>query len=184
MEKHTLKIINFLHLDKIKYHTILEYRNQPYIRKVSQNEKVITPQEHQKYLKLLQQQDKYFAFLITKNEEDYGVVTLQKITDDTYTIGDYLVKELFQFEGGGVVNRICISFIATKLKIKYLQTTQKKNNTRSNRAGGVKTFKITSIDEHFNEVIATVDDFYSLETINSKPRRLFDKLYTISDFIL
>ncbi|MDX9797082.1 MAG: hypothetical protein RBT24_09640 [Arcobacteraceae bacterium] len=184
MKKQNIKIINFLHLEKEKYNHILEYRNQKYIREVSQSNKIITKEEHQNYFELLKKKDNYFAFLIMRDNKDFGVISLKKITEDTYFIGDYLVNELFKFEGGGIVNRICISYIANKLNIQYLKTTQNKNNTRSNRAGGVKTLSVVSINDDFNDVTASVDDFYSPETLNSKPRILFDKLYMISEFIV
>lgn len=182
MKKRNIKIINFLHLDEEKYIKIRNYRNQEFIRKVSSHTDLITEEEHWKYLELLKKQDNYLAFLITRDDEDYGVITLKKFTDDTYFIGDYLVNELYKYEGGGIVNRICISYIASKLNIKYLKTMQNKNNTRSNRAGGVKTLKVISLNDDFNDVIAIIDDFYSPDTLSSKPRILFDKLYVISEW--
>lgn len=183
VKKRNIKIINFLHLEEEKYTKIRDYRNQEYIRKVSVNTDLITEEKHWKYLELLKKQDDYFAFLITRDDEDFGVVSLKKFSEDTYFIGDYLVNELSKYEGGGIVNRICISYISNKLNIKYLKTMQNKNNTRSNRAGGVKTLKVVSLHNDFNDVTAIVDDFYSPDALNSKPRKLFDKLYVISGFI-
>lgn len=182
-KKRNIKIINVLHLEEERFAKIRDYRNQEYIRKVSVNTNHITVEEHWKYLELLKKQDNYFAFLITRDDEDFGVISLKKFSDDTYFIGDYLVDELSKYEGGGIVNRICISYIASKLNIKYLKTMQNKNNTRSNRAGGVKTLKVVSLNNDFNDVTAIVDDFYSPDTLNSKPRKLFDKLYEIFGFI-
>jgi len=181
--KKQIRIVNFLKLNEDKFKKIREYRNQDYIRNVSFNTKEISEEEHNNYKKLLEQKDIYFAYLITCNEKDYGVISLKKINDDTYFIGDYLVDEIYQYEGGGIVNRICISYLSSKLGIKFLKSIQKKTNKRSNRAGGVKTVGIKSFDDNFNSILVSVDEFNSPETLNSKPRILFDKLYEIRDFI-
>ena len=182
MKKREIKIVNFLYLDEKKYNKILEYRNQEYIRKVSINENIISKKEHKDYLELLKKKDKYFSFLITINKKDYGVISLKKITEDTYSIVDYLVKEEYKFEGGGIVNRICLSYIASKLNIKYLKSKQLIDNTRGNRLGGVKTIEVIRCENSdFNEIKAVVDNFYDESIINSKSRMLFDKLYDIKD---
>lgn len=182
MKKRELRIINFIYLNEDKYNQILEYRNQEFIRKISVNKNIISKEEHKNYFELLKNADKYFSFLITINEKDYGVISLKKITDDTYYIGDYLVKEEYKFEGGGIVNRICISYISTILNIKYLKSKQLIDNTRGNRLGGVKTIEITRCENSdFNEIRVVVDNFYDESIINSKSRILFDKLYDIKD---
>lgn len=181
MRRRELSIINFLYLEEEKYNKIREYRNQQYIVNVSSNTNLITEEEHHNYFKLLKEKDTYFAFLIRRNNEDYGVVTLKKITDDTYYIGDYLVKEEYKFEGGGVVNRICISYLANKLNIKYFKTMQYKGNLRGNRSGGVKTIEIVSLQDGFNEITSIVDYYYDKNIVDSKPRKLFDKLYVIKE---
>lgn len=181
MKRRELKIINFLHLNDKKYNQILGYRNQEYIRKVSINSNLITKEEHKHYLELLKKKDEYFAFLIINNDQDYGVISLKKITDDTYYIGDYLVKEDYKFEGGGVVNKFCIIYICNKLNIKYLSYDIKYNNSRGFRASP-KTKIITYEEkENFFSETSEVLNFYDTSVLNSKPRKLFDKLYEIKD---
>ncbi|UXC29330.1 hypothetical protein N3114_11845 [Aliarcobacter butzleri] len=181
MKKKEIKIINFLYLDEEEYNKILEYRNQEYIRKVSTNQDIISQEEHKNYLGLLRKKEKYFAFLIRNNDRDYGVISLKKITDDTYYIGDYLVNEDYKFEGGGVVNRFCILYICNKLNIKYITYDIKYINTRAFRAGSIaKIINYTEDYESFNET-AEVLDFLDKDILNSKPRKLFDKLYEIKE---
>lgn len=181
MKKREIKIVNFLYLDEKKYNKILEYRNQEYIRKVSINENIISKKEHKDYLELLKKKDKYFSFLITINKKDYGVISLKKITEDTYSIGDYLVKEDYKFEGGGVVNRFCLLYICNKLNIKYITYDIKYSNTRGFRTGSIaKINSYTEKDGFFSE-IAEVFDFFDKDILKSKPRKLFDKLYQIKE---
>ncbi len=181
MKKRELKIINFLYLNEDKHNKILEYRNQEYIRKVSINEGIITKEEHNHYLELLKKKDKYFAFLITNNGQDYGVISLKKLSEDTYNIGDYLVKEDYKFEGGGVVNKFCIIYICNKLNIKYLSYDMKYSNKRGLRTGIIaKINSYTEKDGFFSE-IAEVFDFLDKNILKTKPRKLFDKLYQIKE---
>ncbi|WP_164468946.1 hypothetical protein [Aliarcobacter cryaerophilus] len=107
MKKRELKIINFLHLNEEEYAKILEYRNQEYIRKVSISQDIISEEEHKNYLEQLKKEDEYFAFIIKNDDKDYGVISLKKLSEDTYNIGDYLVKEDYKFEGEGLL----ISFV-------------------------------------------------------------------------
>lgn len=182
MKKREIKIVNFLYLDEKKYNKILEYRNQEYIRKVSINSNLITKEQHMNYLELLKKKDEYFAFLIINNDQDYGVISLKKITDDTYYIGDYLVKEDYKFEGGGVVNRFCVQYICNKLDIKYLTSDIKYSNTRTFRSGKIGELISREIkDETFSDTIE-IFDFFNKDVLNSKARKMFDKLYEIIDF--
>lgn len=181
MKKRELKITNFLYLDEENYNKVLEYRNQEFIRKVSMNPDIITMKEHKNYLELLKKKDIYFAFLITNNEEDYGVISLKKITENSYSVGDYLVKEKFKFEGGGVVNKFCMMYLCNKLNIKYLSYDIKYFNTRGFRTGSIA--KISSYeekDDFFSET-SEVLDFLDKNVLSSKPRKLFDKLYEIKE---
>lgn len=181
MRRRELSIINFLYLEEEKYNKIREYRNQQYIVNVSSNINLITEEEHHNYFKLLKEKDTYFAFLIRRNNEDYGVVSLKKITDDTYYIGDYLVKEEYKFEGGGVVNRFCMMYICNKLNIKFISYDIKYSNKRGFRAGSIgKTFSYEEKNGFFSES-TEVADFFDEDILNSKARKLFDKLYEIKE---
>ncbi|MFW3341648.1 hypothetical protein [Aliarcobacter butzleri] len=181
MKKKEIKIINFLHLEEEKYNKILEYRNQEYIRKVSTNQNIISKEEHINYLELLKKKDKYFAFLIINNEQDYGIISLKKITDDTYSIGDYLVNEDYKFEGGGVVNRFCLLYICNKLNIKYITYDIKYSNKRGFRAGSIAKINSYLEKDGFFSETAEVLNFFDKDILNSKPRKLFDKLYEIKE---
>lgn len=182
MKKREIKIINFLNLSEEKYMNILEYRNQEYIRNVSLNTNYISIEDHKKYFELLVKKDNYFAFLITNDNKDYSVINLKKINNNTYYIGDYLVKEEFKFEGGGVVNRFCVQYICNKLDIKYLTSDVKYSNTRTFRSGKIGELISREIkDETFSDTIE-IFDFFNKDVLNSKARKMFDKLYEIIDF--
>lgn len=181
MEKREIKIINFLYLTEEEYAKILEYRNQEYLRKSCIDETIITKEQHMNYLELLKKKDNYFAFLIIKNEQDYGVVTFKRTGENIFYVGDYLIKEEYKFEGGGVVNRFCIMYICNTLNIKYIEYNIKYSNTRTYRAGTIaKVLDYRENYEFFSER-AEVLNFYDNDIINSKPRKLFDKLYEIRD---
>lgn len=181
MKKRILRIINFLYLSNEKYSKIREYRNQDYIRKMSLNSNIILEKEHQNYKKLLQEKQNHFAFLVTSDDKDYGVITLKKDEDNVYTIGDYLVNEVYQYEGGGVANRFCINYLCNKLEIKYVRAKQHKSNTRGNRGGGVFTVEHINSDDIFNEYLAEVPNFNDEKVLNTKARKVFDKLYIIEE---
>lgn len=184
MEKRKLKIINVLYLPEEKYNKIREYRNQEYIRKVCLNSNVITKEEHQFYKQLLEKREKHFAFLILNDEKDYGVITLKKEDEGIYIIGDYLVNELYKFEGGGIVNRFCINLLCNKLNIRFLKVEQQINNTRGNRAGIIaKIQDITYENEYFKSIVE-VFDYNDERIVNAKSRKLFDKLYEITEYKL
>ena len=181
MKKKEIKIINFLHLSEEEYAKILEYRNQGYIREVSTNQNIISKEEHKNYLYLLKRKDIYFSFLITNDDKDYGVISLKKITDDTYFIGDYLVKEESKFEGGGVVNKFCILYLCNKLNIKHLSYDIKYSNTRGFRTGAIAKINYYEEKDGFFSETSEVLNFFDKDIINSKPRKLFDKLYEIRE---
>ena len=88
------------------------------------------------------------------------MLNLKKINNNTYYIGDYLVKEEFKFEGGGVVNRFCVQYICNKLDIKYLTSDIKYSNTRTFRSGKIGELISREIkDETFSDTIEIFDFF-------------------------
>ena len=182
MKKKKIKIISLTHLSNEHFEIIREYRNQLYIRKVSVNSDPISKEDHLAYKIKLLQKNSHFGFLIQNNETDYGVINLRKINNNTYNIGDYLVKEEYKYEGGGIVNRFCISYIATKLGIKYLKGKQLSTNTRGSRGGGVITLQHINSENGFDEYLAEAVDFYDENYLTLKARKVFDKLYDIIEF--
>ena len=181
MKKRELKIINFLHLNEEEYAKILEYRNQEYIRKVSTSQDIISEEEHKNYLKRLKKEDEYFAFIIKNDNKDYGIISLKKLSENTYNIGDYLVKEESKFEGGGVVNKFCILYLCNKLNIKHLSYDIKYSNTRGFRTGAIAKINYYEEKDGFFSETSEVLNFFDKDIINSKPRKLFDKLYEIRE---
>lgn len=179
MKKRELEIINFLYLTEEKYNKIREYRNQEYIREISFNTSIISEEDHKKYKKLLEKKDIYFAYLIINNGFDYGVITLEKLSEDNWYIGDYLVNEDYKYEGGGIVNRFCINYLCNNLNIKFVRAKQHEENTRGNRGGGVFTIEHISQEDGFNEFLAEVPDFNHPTILETKARKMFDKIYKI-----
>lgn len=171
--------MNFLNLSDAKFNKIREYRNQKYIREFSLNSNLISKDEHYTYKKLLEQEKDYLAFLILNENKDYGVITLKKETEDTYTIGDYTVKEEYKFEGAGIVNRYCIIYICNKLNIKYLKSEFKINNTRGHRSGLISQVNECVQEDGFFKEIVEVFNFNDEKVTNTKARKIFDKLYEI-----
>lgn len=182
MKKREIRIVNFLNLSKEHYYKILEYRNQDFVREVSNSANYITQKEHTNYLKLLEKKDKFFAFLILVDGKDYGVVSLKKTAEDTCYIGHYLVDELYKFEGGGVVARCCISYICAKLNVRYTSYSIKTSNTRGFRTSRDTAHLVSAREQNgFCEGIIEILNFNSKEFKNSKSKKLFDKLYEIND---
>ena len=71
MRKKELRITNFLNLSHEKYMKILDYRNQEFVRVVSNSTELITTKQHNDYHKLLEKRDIFFAFLITCEDKDF-----------------------------------------------------------------------------------------------------------------
>lgn len=184
MKKRNLEIINFLHLNNQYYNQILKYRNQEYVREVSLNTNPISQAEHQNYRRLLKEKKQYFAYLIKNDDKDYGVITLKKGQDDIYTIGDYLIDQTYKYEGGGIVNRFCIMFLCNKLSIRYLKSEFKVSNTRGHRAGSISKINSCIRKDNFFQEYAEVLNFYDESVLNSKARKLFDKVYEIKSIKL
>lgn len=180
MKKREVSIINFLNLNKEEYEKILEYRNQEFVRRFSKNSDIITKEDHAKYHKLLEKKDEYFAFLIKVDGKDYGVISLKKQDDDTYYTGDYLVKEDYKFEGGGIVNTICLNYICKNLGIKYLFYEILRANTRVFRLG---INKIHSQQDNGDSFYETVEVVPLEDNSNSKIKKIFDKIYEITNYV-
>ncbi|BCX79197.1 hypothetical protein [Campylobacter sp. 19-13652] len=184
MQQKSVRIVNFLHLSPEKYDKILEYRNQKYVREASLNTDIITKNQHENYLNLLKKQDLFFAFLITVDDKDYAVISLKKVNDDTFYIGDYLVNEVYKFEGGGVVNKFCTHYICEKLGAKFISYDILYTTTRNLRTG--KMGEVVAHKENDSSFTQTTKlySYNSLEILNSKQRKLFDKMYEIKECIL
>lgn len=184
MKKRKLRIINFLYLSDEKYNKIREYRNQQFIREVSLNSNIISEEEHEKYKKLLEKKKDYFAFLILNDEKDYSVITFKKINEDLYEIGEYLVKEEYKYEGGGIVNRYCTILLCNNLNIKYLNYLMKQDNTRGNRLGVIAKIQESKCQNglvhEFIEVLKYDDEIVRRE----KGKKLFDKVYEIEKILI
>lgn len=179
MKKREVSIINFLHLNNEEYYKILEYRNQEFVRKFSKNKNIISQEEHENYHKLLEKKDKFFAFLIRVDGKDYGVLNLKQQDANTYYVGDYLVKEDYKFEGGGVVNTICLNYICENLGIKYLFYEILRANTRVFRLG---INKIHSQQDNGDSFYETVEIVPLKDSSNSKIKKIFDKMYEITNY--
>ena len=181
MRKKELRIINFLNLSHEKYMKILEYRNQEFVRVVSNSTELITSKQHNDYHKLLEKKDIFFAFLITCEDKDYAVINFKKLEDGSFYVGYYLVDELYKFEGGGVVLHNCMMFICWKLGIKFISYDIKIENSRVFRVGyGGKTISSSQNGDSYH-YITELFEFDNDIVKNTKSRKLFDKLYDIKE---
>lgn len=184
MKKQELRIINFLYLSDEKYNKIREYRNQYFIRQFSFSKKIISSKEHKEYKKILEKKENYFAFLITKNNNDYSVITLKKVDREQYSVGEYLVKEEYKYEGGGIVTRFCMSYILNSLKIKYIKSEHSIKNRRGYRSGVIADIKEETYANGYLSEIIEVLEFNHPRSKDTKARRCFDKIYEIVDVFL
>ena len=179
MRKKRLEIINFVNLSDEKYRKILEYRNQEYVRTVSNSPEPITVKQHEAYREALKKRDKFFAFLITCDGEDYAVINLKKLDDGSFYLGYYLTDELYKFEGGGVAVHNCMMYICDRLKIKLISYDIKPENSRVFRVGrGGEDIAVSSNSEALHHLVRLYG--YDDERVkNSKSAKLFNKIYEI-----
>ncbi len=178
--KSKIEIVNFLYLTDEEYFKIIEYRNQKFVRNASCNVEMISYEQHLNYLELLKKKDNYFSFLIKKDGQDYAVISFKKYKNGNFTVGDYLVDEKLQFEGGGIVILVCEIYLCNCLKIELLEYEVRLNNKRGLRNS--KNFGIKQkreVKDGFLYEIVKILPLDSLEMQNSKVKKLFDKLYEI-----
>ena len=164
MRKKELRIINFLNLSYEKYMKILDYRNQEFVRAVSNSTEPITTKQHNDYHKLLEKRDIFFAFLITCDDKDYAVI-----------------NELYNCEGGGVVLHNCMMFICWKLGIKIISYEVRYTNSRGFRVGQGGTLISSRNEENYFYHTSKLYDYDSKILKETKSRKLFDKLYEIKE---
>lgn len=181
MKKKELRIINFLNLSHEKYMQILKYRNQEFVRVVSNSTELITTKQHNDYHKLLEKRDIFFAFLITCDDKDYAVINFKKLEDGSFYVGYYLVDELYKFEGGGVVLHNCMMFICWKLGIKLISYEVRYTNSRGFRVGQGGTLISSRNEENYFYHTSKLYDYDSKILKETKSRKLFDKLYDIKE---
>ena len=181
MRKKRLEIINFVNLSDEKHRKILEYRNQEYVRTVSNSLEPITVKQHEAYREALKKHDKFFAFLIMCDGEDYAVINLKKLDDGSFYLGYYLTDELYKFEGGGVAVHNCMMYICDRLKIKLISYDIKPENSRVFRVGqGGEDIAVSSNSEALHHLVRLYG--YDDERVkNSKSAKLFNKIYEIKD---
>ena len=184
MLKRKLKIINFNHLSEDHFDRIREYRNQDFVRAVSLDSKPISKAEHERFRTLLKSSDRHFSYLIKREDQDYGIINIKKLDGHICTIGDYLVDEIFQYEGGGIVNRLCICQVCNRLDLRFVRAKQQVSNTRGNRGGGVFTVEHVGYADGFNEYLSEIPDFDDPRVANSRARKAFDKLYEVDELVL
>lgn len=179
MKKTKLKIINFLYLSDEKYYKIREYRNQDFIIEFSFSKKSISLEEHKDYKKMLERREDYFAFLITKDNLDYSVITLKRINEEEYSVGEYLVKEEYKYEGGGIATRFCMSYLLNSLGIKFIRSEHSIKNKRGYRSGVIAEIKNETYENGYLSESIEVLDFNHPKSKESKARKCFDKIYEI-----
>lgn len=179
MEKRKLKIINFLHLSEEKYNKIREYRNQDFVREFSFSNKIISIKEHEIYKEMLRKKENHFAFLITKDNVDYSVITLKKIDEEKYSVGEYLIKEEYKYEGGGISTRFCMSYLLNSLGIKFIKSEHSIKNKRGYRSGVIADVINETYENGYLSETIEVLEFNHPKSKESKARKCFDKLYEI-----
>jgi len=92
----SLEIVNLITLDKKTQLEVRNWRNRNDIRKWMINQNLITPDEHERWLKWLKDTDKARVFVGFRGEEPVGVVNLSSIDWNNRT-ADF---GIYTLEGG------------------------------------------------------------------------------------
>jgi UDP-4-amino-4,6-dideoxy-N-acetyl-beta-L-altrosamine N-acetyltransferase len=74
-----VKIINFLNLTNEENEMIRTWRNNTNVRKFMFSDHIILPQEHYTFILKLKDDNKNFFWLVKKNEEYVGTISLNRI---------------------------------------------------------------------------------------------------------
>ena len=94
---------NFIDLDNNEKEMIIRWRNHPKIRKWMKNSKEIKEKEHTVFMKLLQKSKNRTYFLLKKDNDNLGVVSLRDnylgiyANPDKKRVGDVLLAKLIEY---------------------------------------------------------------------------------------
>ena len=119
---------------------ILEWRNEPEVRKSMFNTGTITEEEHEKYWERFLNDEKKFAYIIEKEGRSVGVIKLEIRTEKAEV--NILVAPEFQGKGIGKTALKLIEEKAKEFKVPVLMSRIKPENEASIKIFEKNNFKI------------------------------------------
>lgn len=123
------ELINFKKLSQDQTIKILEWRNDDRIRKYMHTQRLISFDEHFKYIKSINKTKDSLSFLVKQNEVYLGVIRLLNINNDSCEIALY--KNPKENAVGNILMDI-IYFVAKKiLRVEKLQLSVLENNPKA-----------------------------------------------------
>ena len=115
--------------------TLREWRNQDFVRKNMTNHAVITPEEHEEYMRGLEHSSTNKVFLAFYKGEPLAVITMKYNPEENYMEpGMYIINEKFLGKGFGIVmSYVRLEYIFTCLPEGRMRTLiLEKNQTNRN----------------------------------------------------
>lgn len=74
-----IELINFVNLNEDEKNIVLGMRNHKTVRRWMYNSRIISPQEHYRFIKSLKKDSKNFYFLVKRQNKPIGVVYLTRV---------------------------------------------------------------------------------------------------------
>ena len=143
-----IEVLNFTNLNEDKINKILEWRNEPIVRKFSNNHEEITINEHKAFvekLKINKTREYYFVNLRTEVSGG-GVIHFNEITETEAAIGLYKGLKLKMHNVGEILMDL-IMIIAKQKRLRKLKLDVLKTNGRALVLYGRYNFRIVGEDE-------------------------------------
>ena len=123
---------NFVKISKQESKMVLKWRNHKKVRKWMDNNKTITLQQHEKFLKNLKTKKDSMYFLVSKNFQKIAVFTLNNIKNKKTKIG-YIISP--KIKNNAIFLEViyyCLIFCFTHLKLNKIYGYSLKNNKSAN----------------------------------------------------
>jgi UDP-4-amino-4,6-dideoxy-N-acetyl-beta-L-altrosamine N-acetyltransferase len=144
-----INVLNFTNLNENQITEILKWRNEPIVRRFSNNHDEITIGEHKAFiekLKINKCREYYFVNLKTEFSEGGGVIHFNNITKTEASIGLYKKLQSTMRQVGDLLMDL-IMVIAKQKKLKKLKLDVLKSNGRALVLYGRYNFRIITEDE-------------------------------------
>lgn len=128
-----LQLINFVDLDEVEKKMVLEWRNDPYVRKWMRNSKIIELQDHLDFIKSLKKSDDRYYFLVKEGTEYIGVIDFTDIDMERKNAFFGIYANPF-FKRSGVGRKllsILIEYAKNTLKLDKLKLEVLETNTKA-----------------------------------------------------
>ena len=116
-----IKLINFTDLSNDEKKIILEWRNNPNIKKWMYTQDDITPESHLNFIDSLKNSKEKLYFLVKKEDENIGVIYFTNLTKKEVYFGLYANPTIKILGVGRILEELSIDFAFNSLNARKLK---------------------------------------------------------------